>query len=522
MAASRHLSIPSHDLTHNSSSGNGTILTELKEFFHAQSIPAFLVGGYVRDSLTDTPSRDLDIAVEGHSRSLARTLADALGGSYVPLGQSHQVARTVLHSRDGTRWVVDLAAIEGSIHDDLARRDFTVNAMALAVDDWGAPGWEARVLDPFGGKLDLREGTIRAIGPSVFRDDPARLLRAVRLAALLGFRIDPHTADLISGCAYLVPQVAPEHVRDEFLAILAEEGAKIHLEILDRLGLLCCIIPELGPTKGVDQPREHYWDVLGHSIHAVEGVERVIPREGGRAGCPLGSWSDGIVERFGHEVSDGHTRRTILKLAALLHDVAKPQTKLVDEKGKTRFLGHHTLGASMSGTILRRLRTSGRGVEMVSTMVENHLRPTQMSQGEEMPTARAVYRYFRDLGEVAVDTLCLSLADHLAARGPELDMEGWRHHVRIVSHVLEVGTVEQAPEKMPRLLTGHDLIDELHMTPGPLVGTLLEGLQEARAGREVETRAEALKWARRRLEELIPTAHSGHYLKGSNPESPGG
>ena len=498
------------------SSEIATILSKLREFFLSRSVPAFLVGGYIRDSLLGVPTRDVDVAVLGDFLRLAKELADTFGGAFVPLGQARQalgtpgVARAVVSSPNSGKWVVDVSGMEGSIYGDLMRRDFTVDAMALALENWRTPGWEESILDPFGGRRDLAQRTIRAIRPSTFRDDSARLLRAVRLAAKLGFHIDPYTAQSIASHAHLISSTAGQRVRDEFLTILSLDGAKNHLEMLDELGLLCCIIPELGITKRVEQPKEHYWDVFGHSLHTVEGVERVTAGCGGDYLSGLVPWCVEMEDRFSQDVSDGYTRRTILKLGALLHDIAKPQTKMVDAKGRTRFLGHHTLGASMSREILHRLRLSTRGVEMICRIVENHLRPMQMSQGGELPTSRAVYRYFRDVGDVAIDTLYLSLADHLAARGPELDMGGWQHHVRIITHILEVGTQDQSPEKMPRLITGHDLIREFGLAPGPLIGVLLEGVQDAQAAAEVDTTEEALAWVRRRLEgSLIPKGPGG-------------
>ena len=339
---------------------------------------------------------------------------------------------------------------------------------------------------------------MRAVGESVFQDDPARLLRAVRLAAKLQFSIEPHTAGLITRHAHLISATSGERVREEFLAVLSLDRAKNHLETLDQLGLLCCIIPELEIAKGVEQPQEHYWDVFGHSIHAVEGAERVVSRCAQDTEASEVPWSGEIEEYFRGDAGDGHTRATMLKLAALLHDIAKPQTKMVDAKGRTRFLGHQTLGASMADDILERMRLSNSGRDMVHGMVENHLRPIQMSQDGELPTPRAVYRYFRDVGDVAIDTLYLSLADHLAARGPNLDMEGWRHHADIVAHILEVGTHQQTPEKMPRLVTGYDLMQEFGLSPGPLVGLLMDEVNEAQASGTLSTRDEALDLVRGR------------------------
>ena len=468
------------------------------------------MGGYLRDSLAGMATRDIDVAVPGDFLRLAQVLAASMRGSYVPLGvslgQDHRTGRVVLPRIDGTRWTIDLTGLPGSIpesiYQDLARRDFTVDAMALPLDKWESPDWQAALLDPYGGRHDLSHGVLKALGPGVFQDDPVRLMRAVRLSASMGLEIEAGTARTIAGQAHLISAVAGERVRDELLAILALDGAKVHLEMLDELGLLCCIIPELAAARGVEQPREHYWDVFGHSINAVGGVERVTTGSQEDPVASLVPWEGEMEKRFSEEVSDGHSRRTILKLGALFHDIAKPQTKMVDADGRTRFFGHHTLGAAMSEGALQRLRVGGRGTHMVRGMVENHLRPTRMTHEGDMPTSRAVYRYFRDLGDVAVDTLYLSLGDHLAARGPELEMEGWRRHTGIVAHILEVGTRQERPRGSPKLIDGHDIIGEFGLSPGPLIGTLLEGVAEARAAGELDSREAALAWVRSRLEAI--------------------
>ena len=486
---------------------SANILTQLRQFFLARSIRAFLVGGFVRDSLRGVPSRDLDVVVAGDTHALGKELVQALGGTVTTLGRGggrlpgaapkDRIVRVVTPWDGERRWTVDLAPLRGTIEEDLALRDFTVDAIAVPVEQWELPFQASEAVDPYNGRGDLARGLVRAVGPNVFHDDPGRLLRAVRLAAVSGFRVEEGTARLIRANAGLVAGVPGERRRDELLSILALDGAKKHLELLDELGLLCCIISELGETKGVQQPREHYWDVFGHSINAVDGVERVTSN--GRLDSVVREvpWETETARRFASEVCDGHNRRTLLKLAGLLHDIAKPPAKIVDSTGRTRFFGHHTMGASMTREILGRLRLGNRGTAMVCGLVEHHLRPAQMSQGREMPTPRAVYRYFRDVGDVATDTLYLSLADHLAARGPLLDMEAWKHHAARVAHVLELGTGPRSPERTPRLVTGHDLIATLGLEPGPGIGAILDGIEEARATGEVSTRAGALALARR-------------------------
>ena len=480
------------------------------------------MGGYLRDSLLRRPCGDLDVAVSCDPQSLAHRLAKALGGSYVALSPQQGVARVVLpppplgpseppdlpgHAVPQTGIAegiydaltqvstIDIAGFSTTIESDLARRDFTVNAMALPLADWNSGQWRERVIDPYNGISDLTEKRIRAVSSSVFRDDPGRLLRAVRLAGQLGFRLEPDTSRLIRADASQVNRVSGERLRDELLAILAADGARGQLEALDRLDLLCRVIPELALTKGVDQPIYHYWDVWGHLLHSVETAELVTKGHQNSAIYTLAPWTQELAAYFSEVVSDGHTRRTILKLAALLHDIAKPQTKAIDETGRTRFLGHSELGAEMAASRLSELRLSARGIAMVSKMLEHHLRPGNMRQEGELPTRRAIYRYFRDLGDVAVDTLFLALADYLAAKGPELMPGQWGEHARIIAHILEPGNRQTATGKNQRLVTGHDLMQELGLEPGPRVGVLLEKINEARAAGEVNTREEALTLA---------------------------
>ena len=150
---------------------------------------------------------------------------------------------------------------------------------------------------------------------------------------------------------------------------------------------------------------------------------------------------------FDEEYADGHTRATYLKLAALLHDVAKPETKAVQPDGRVRFLGHPVKGAATSEKILKRLRASSKATEAIRVMVDQHLRPSQLAQKGEMPTSRAVYRYSRDVGDVAVDTLYLCMADYLAARGPDLDLEDWARHCDRMRFTLQDKRVQEAPER---------------------------------------------------------------------------
>ena len=394
--------------------------------------------------------------------------------------------------------VVDFTCFSGDIGGDLGRRDFTVNAMAAPLGAWvGGGDFAAAVVDPFGGRGDLGRRTLRAVSAGIFEEDPGRLLRAVRLSGELGLRIEPATARLVRDGAHLLPLAHPVRVRDEFLRAMAPLGARGRVEAMDRLGLLEYVVPELTAGKGVGQPGMHYWDVWGHSLQAVEAAEGVT---GGHRHSPVYScvpWTADSAARFGATVMHGHSRRTMLKLAALFHDIAKPQTKTVEADGRVRFLGHAELGAEVTQGRLLALGFSGRSAGRIARMVRHHLRPFNMAPPGKWPGRRAIFRYFRELGdEGAVDTLYLSLADYLATKGPELAHPEWLDYARMVGHTLYVGSdTGPAGAAKPRLVNGREVMSRFGLAPGPRVGELLAAIEEARAAGEIETQEQALELA---------------------------
>ena len=472
----------------------------MRDHFASGHTTVYLVGGVVRDVLLGRDTSDVDLAVASSAHEAGTALAERLGGRVVALDDSRDIVRVVLGS-DQAATNIDISSYRDSIEEDLSRRDFTIDAMAVPVSE--AQTGTARVspVDPFEGADDLAKKRIRALHPSVFEDDPARLMRAPRLAVQLGFRIDEDTAESIRRHADLVSDVAAERVRDELLKLLAEPGAAASLRLLDELGLLTKVIPELGDARGITQPKEHHWDVFNHSVETAERVDWVMgdsPQADAFVTDAV-PWSHSVAEHFSELVSDGHSRLTLLRLAGLLHDVAKPETRTVEPTGRIRFLGHHREGARKTEQILERLRVSGRGVELVSAMVEHHLRPSQMSQGGELPTPRAVYRYYRDVADAAIDTLYLNLADYLAARGPSLSRREWSDHCRIIDHISQGGLVQASEEGLPPLVDGHEIMRTFSLQPGPQIGSLLELVRESQAGGEIETKEEALELVRSRL-----------------------
>lgn len=495
------------------------LLAWLNRYLAEQHIQSYVVGGLLRDLLLGRETADIDLAVKANATEVALQVATTLNGKFVLLDEVNRIARVVVVGQGvagESRWELDFSTIEDGIEQDLIQRDFTINALAVRLDhlvenyrglqaDDAEPLRQRILVDPFSGRRDLAQGVIRAVTDGVFVADAVRLLRGVRLAYELGFTVARETESLIQRHAHRISGVAGERVREELLRLLSLSHCEGLLPHLDTLGLLTGLIPELEGERGVGQPKEHHWNVFDHSLKTVVAVDFLLRAgdwEYGSTGVlSTVPWSAELEKHFSLEVSCGSTRRSLLKLAALLHDLAKPQTKARDDRGRIRFLGHAKEGAEVASSVLQRLRFSAKEVKLVETLVRHHLRPTQLSQ-VGLPTPRAIYRYFREVGEAGIDILFLSLADHLATRGPNLNPAHWREHTQLVDYVLARRTEQETRVVIPKLVSGDDLIGLFGLEPGPRIGRLLELVREAQAAGELNNREAALKYIRDLLDRV--------------------
>ncbi|MFA5367927.1 MAG: HD domain-containing protein, partial [Dehalococcoidia bacterium] len=353
------------------------MIARVRGLLDERSIEGYLAGGTVRDAVMGRESDDIDIVIGASPFNVGRDIASAMNGKFVPLDEANDIARIALY--DEAPLHIDLAKMRGSIAEDLALRDFTIDAMAVGLGE--VDDLNNRIIDPFGGRVDIRSRVVRSISEESFKQDPLRLLRAVRLAAEFGYEIEGDTLEQIKRNHELIAQVSAERVRDEVCRIVAAPKAAHWLRLLDDLGLMMVVFPEMAETRDAEQPKEHYWDVLEHSFETVAAIEFLlhieVSRHFGDDILLLSPWSPALEEYFSEEISGGRSRVTLLKLAGLLHDISKPQTRIFEESGRMRFFGHSQEGAGVVRGIMERLRFSAREREMVCAMVEHHLRPGQ-------------------------------------------------------------------------------------------------------------------------------------------------
>ncbi|PZC46221.1 MAG: poly(A) polymerase [Chloroflexi bacterium] len=491
MKATKQRYIPTSSISPN--------ISTIKRFFVRNGIEAYLVGGAVRDACLNRDTEDLDVVVVSSGTDIGSKLATDLNGKYILLDPVRNIDRIVFPENKLT---VDVTYLKNSkhLHNDLIERDFTIDAIAISLNQ-PESDITTRLIDPTDGYSDLENSLIKATSERAFQSDPIRILRGVRLSSQLGFMLENETEEWIKRNSSLLLNVSVERVRDELLKIISSENIASSLYKLDNLGLLSVIIPELENCKGVEQPGEHVYDVFKHSVETPNMLELILSDKGkNNRAVKLVPRFEQWEMFFQQTLADGASRLTLLKFAGLLHDIAKPQTKTVESNGRVRFLGHGYLGAETTQSIMNRLRFSRKASDYVSTIVKHHLRPSQLAPKDLMPSKKAVYRYYRDLGDVSIDTIYLNLSDYMAAKGDKIlesdfDLSDWERHCKVAFTILD-NKQKNDPDIYHRIVSGYDLMSALGLESGPVVGTLIDSISESYAAGEINTRKEAIDFAR--------------------------
>lgn len=467
---------------------NSPVIQYLSRLSSLTPQAVYLVGGSVRDLMIGKHDiSDIDILIPSGSETVARSFADMIGASFFFLDQERSITRVVKHS-DGERLQFDFTDFTGAdLQADLGRRDFTINAMALDVRRFLADRTVEAAIDLFKGREDVRRKLIRVVKPEVLDEDPLRLLRAVRFAVTLGFEIENMTMDSIRTRAALAAVPAPERIRDEFFQILSERGAEQYLSLMETLGLLSRLLPELDTLGGFAPGKYHSYDVRLHSLKTAGHVDTVLadlrmisPEYGNR-----------VLEHLERLLESLVPRKAALRFACLLHDIAKPDTFSRDSDGHIHFFGHDALGAEKAKEVCRRFRLSRNTESAVTAVIRQHMRLFTLSTPGG-PSKNAMYRYCRDLGDAVPESLILAQSDarstcEIMPREKFMDTE--KPMAALLDYYYEKFLkTEEAP-----LVNGQDLIDR-GMKPGPRFREILDDIRERQAAGTIRDRRDALEY----------------------------
>jgi len=431
----------------------------------------YLVGGCVRDFCLGLPPADFDIVSFGDVWTLAERIAERLGSHAFWMDKTRAVAR--IATSDPPIRIDVCAPKAATIAADLAERDITINAMALH------PATQA-LLDPLQGLADLEQRRIRVIAEKNLADDPLRVLRCLRFSLQLDFSFSEETRSALRRQAPYLTAVAPERIKQELDTALALKGGARIFELMQSYGL-----PLFPQYVDIDQGKHHRWPLIRHAVLAALETENLLDN--------AETYLPGIGGYLAEQVEDGVPRSSILKLAAFLHDIGKPEAHTLDADGAVHFYGHAQAGARQTAKTLRSLRYATQTIRIAAGIVEHHMRVLELAVGGVI-TNRAMHRFLAATIGFVPEILLLTIAD-AEATGKDPAYAGARPDIeavvrRIWKYYREVFCVT----RLAPLLSGHDVMQALKIPPGPRVKEALVMVEEARADGLVQDRAEALAY----------------------------
>lgn len=418
--------------------------------FQESGFEAHLVGGCVRDLLMSKQPKDWDLTTKARPEEILKLFPEAkYENDFGTVLLAHKIDNEVVSVLEITtyrseqgysdRRHPDSIRFEDDVEKDLARRDFTINAMALQLNRQGElsfSGYNFSLVDLFGGRKDIKKKIIRSVGePSErFKEDALRMIRAIRFSAQLNFSLEPKTQRGIVKMAGSIKFVAKERIKDELIKILSSDQAAEAIVSLHKSKLLQYIIPELEQGIGVRQNHHHIYTVFKHNVLSLKH-------------CPSSEWQ--------------------VRLASLFHDIAKPKTKQTI-KGKSTFYNHEYVGARMTEKIMKRLKFSNEDRERVVNLVRNHM--FYYNVGEV--TAASVRRLINKVGKNNLqDLIYLRVADRLGSGTPKAMPYKLRH----LQYMME--KVQNDPVSVKMLaINGNDLMSKFKLKPGPQIGAILDVL----------------------------------------------
>lgn len=463
---------------------NIPVISAITEAAKESCIEVFMVGGVVRDLILKRERSDLDFLVIGNSLKFAELVANKLGVHKVTkfrnFGTAHFIyqnfdiefagARKESYNRNSRKPIVE----DGTFEDDIKRRDFTINTMAISLNEKNF----GELIDIFNGYNDLQSKLIKTpLDPiQTFDDDPLRIMRAFRFAAQLEFQVDELIMNAAKELKERLRIVSQERITDEFLKILSAPKPSIGLKLLYDSEVLQIIFPEIHNLAGVDQRQDyHHKDVFLHTLIVVDNISQA-------------------------------TENLWLRFAALVHDIAKPQTKkFVDGIGWT-FHGHEELGARMMKNIFHRMKLPMNKLEYVEKLVRLHLRPIALSKEEV--TDSAIRRLIVQAGEDLQDLITLCRAD-ITSKNPQKVQKYLANYEAVMQKVLEVQEKDRL-RAFQSPVRGDEIMKICNLKPSKKVGEIKKAIEDAILDGVIENSHEAA------LEYLMKIKDD--FLKEKNPD----
>ena len=438
----------------------------------------YIVGGFLRDLFLGKSSSDIDLAVrQGRAKELAKYIADSINGYFVTLDDINNIYRVVFENKKD---YIDIADIEGeNISDDLARRDFSMNALAFNLQSHD-------IIDLYGGIESIKNKIVKEISAKNMSDDPIRLLRAFRFESGLGFRLDENLQKIIKDCVHLIKTTAPERINAELIKLFLGRNCVNALKQMDEYGMLELIFPEVAEIKKIPPNSHHHLCLIEHCYSVVDNVQIYYDK------------ANNEVKKHFDEILFGATPRlAYLKLAAFLHDIGKPATWEIEEStGRHRFIKHDDVGSKIVEKPLKDLKFSNKQIDYIKKIIKYHLYPANVAT-LDITNEKAILRFFRKMENEVIDLIAIAYADRLSAKGPAITEEMIEKNINGLKILLEKYLASKNTlNPLPKLLSGNEIMQILGIKPSPELGQIVVLLKEAQISSEVTTKEEAVNFVK--------------------------
>ena len=448
------------------------------DFILSQINDGYLVGGSVRDALMGKSFVDRDIAIK-NAENFAHKLAEKFNATFIVLDPEYKIYRLVLEDKVN---YLDISEIQGgenaTIEEDLARRDFAMNAIAINLAN-------SEIIDPFEGQKDIKNKTIRHIKDSNFEEDPLRILRTFRFAATTGFELSEETKVCINKYKHLLFAPAQERINYELMKLFGGKYTAKTLLLMDEFGILEENFPQVKEMKKVPPNTHHHLDLFHHVVETVRNIEELYSNATDIEKAHLDSTDFGGFPRINH-----------LKLAGFLHDIGKFSTWTIEESGRHRFIKHDDVGAKMCVPFLREKKFSKKQIEYISSMIKNHIYPSNVICAPDL-SEKVIMRYLRKMEVNVIDNIYLAKADRLSARGEAITEDIVKENLDGLDKLLNFYLEKRDTMKpLPKLLDGIEIMEIKGIKQSPELGNIINALKEAQLNGDIITKEDAIEFVK--------------------------
>ncbi|MCR4662864.1 MAG: HD domain-containing protein [Endomicrobiaceae bacterium] len=455
----------------------------------------YVVGGYIRDFLLKKETLDIDLVVSEKPEPFAKKLAKKINGKCFKLHEDLQTYRVAVFNNPDLQYI-DISLMQGkNIKEDLSRRDFTINALAVKIEKFD--NIKKNITDYFNGLKDLKAKKINVVSKTAFLDDPLRILRAFRFSSEYKFKITKETLSLIKKYSSRISTVAGERIKNELFRILNNKKSSQYIAAIDECGLFEQMFPVV--TKMKKSAKNFYYHPKGlfqHCFQTYEALENILVK----LDKYFPKSKDILEQHLNEHFSENVNKKNLLKFVAIFHDCAKPEcAKRMGSK--MRFLGHEELGAKKTAQIMKELKMSNKEIEFAKAIISEHMRPSNLAKSEVI-TTRAQMRLFRDIKENTPDLLILAMSD-------------WHSYKTLKKKIYPKKVLKQQEKSVAKLIfayfdfinnkpkdkivDGNILMKEFHLKPGKIIGELLSYINNAYEEGRIKDKKQALKYAKSQL-----------------------